>query len=64
MAIEDAENDEDGEEQDLTVEKDVNPDEPPIPCSKRILHKVEWVDAPIFEYNDRTYYAAAKVGKF
>ncbi|KAK9745054.1 Cytosine specific DNA methyltransferase replication foci domain [Popillia japonica] len=62
MAIEDAENDEDGEEQDLTVEKDVNPDEPPIPCSKRILHKVEWVDAPIFEYNDRTYYAAAKVG--
>lgn len=64
MAIEDAENDEDNEEQDTILLKCENVEkEEPIPCSKRILHSVKWIGEPIFDYNGRKYYATAKVGK-
>lgn len=63
MAIEDAENDEDNEEQDTILLKCENVEkEEPIPCSKRILHSVKWIGEPIFDYNGRKYYATAKVG--
>lgn len=35
-----------------------------LPCSKRIIHKTEWIGEPILSCDDRIYYHSAKVGKY
>lgn len=60
MAIQDAEESE-NEDEDVVEEKD-DIDEK-VPCSKRILHKVEWTSDKSCEYKGRTYFTEAKVGK-
>nr|XP_022900238.1 DNA (cytosine-5)-methyltransferase PliMCI-like [Onthophagus taurus] len=66
MAIQDAaaesENEDDDIDEDTVEDTKVKNIIEEKPCSKRILHKVEWRGEISFENNDRVYYEEAQVG--
>lgn len=64
MEIENA-NEESDTEEDGQKESNRGEDLLPAgPCSKRIIHDVEWIGNSLTVYAGRTYYNSAKVGKF
>lgn len=64
MEVENANEDSDAEEHDSNEIKREQEDElPAVPCSKGIIHDVEWIGESVAQHKQRSYYTAAKVGK-
>lgn len=64
MEVEDANEESDAEENDSNDIKLEQEDElPAVPCSKGIIHDVEWIGDSVAHHKQRTYYTAAKVGE-
>lgn len=60
MAIEEAEESENDDEEEILLEPKKIIEE--LSCSRSIVHKVQWVEETVYLHGSRTYYCEAIVG--